>query len=44
MHKKMTLAIVCAATVALAAKDLVYKTEHGYVVYDRMFGEWLRRI
>ena len=29
---------------SLTAKDIVYRTESGYMVYDRIFGEWLRRI
>ena len=27
----------------LLEKELIYKTEAGYVVYDRLLGEWLRR-
>ena len=27
----------------LTANDLVYRTETGYVVYDRIFAEWLRK-
>lgn len=27
----------------LIEKELVYKTDLGYIVYDRLFGEWLRR-
>lgn len=27
----------------LVRKELLYKVEDGYVVYDRLFGEWLRR-
>ena len=26
----------------LRERDLVYKTDAGYVVYDRLLGEWLR--
>lgn len=35
---------VRSALKSLTAKDIVYKTESGYMVYDRIFGEWLRRI
>ena len=27
----------------LTEKELVYKTDVGYIVYDRLFGEWLRK-
>lgn len=27
---------------ALVADDIVYRTETGYVIYDRLFGEWLK--
>ena len=28
----------------LRRRDLVYETDSGWVVYDRIFGEWLRRL
>ena len=28
---------------SLTASDLVYRTESGYIVYDRIFAEWIRK-
>ena len=28
----------------LRSRDLVYETDLGWVIYDRLFGEWLRRL
>lgn len=33
---------VTSAIKALVEKELVYRTEKGYIVYDRFFGLWLR--
>ena len=35
---------VSAALKALKAADLVYRTEAGYIVYDRLFGIWLSQL
>lgn len=35
---------VAGALKQLLANELVYKTDLGYIVYDRLFGEYLRRI
>jgi len=35
---------VASALRQLLANELVYKKEEGYVVYDRLFGEYLRRV
>lgn len=35
---------VSSALQSLIDKELVYHSAQGYVVYDRFFGEWLRRI
>jgi len=35
---------VASALKQLLANELVYKTEEGYVVYDRLFCEYLRRV
>ena len=42
-HSLTATSSVRAALKVLLAADLVYKTEQGYVIYDRIFGEWLRR-
>jgi len=28
----------------LCARELVYKSETGYLIYERLFGEWLRTL
>ena len=33
-----------SAAAKLAERDLIYRTERGYVVYDRFFGAWLGRL
>ncbi len=35
---------VSAAMKALKAADLIYRTEAGYIVYDRLFGIWLSQL
>ena len=35
---------VRSASAKLKERDLLYKTDAGYVVYDRFFGLWLRRL
>ena len=35
---------VKAALKSLADADLVYRTDAGYIVYDRLFGIWLLRL
>lgn len=35
---------VRSALAELRERDIVYKTERGYIVYERLFGEWLRDI
>jgi hypothetical protein len=34
---------VRSAAAKLAERDLLYRTDEGYVVYDRFFGLWLKR-
>ena len=41
-HRLAATSSVRLALEVLLDKDLVYRTETGYVVYDRLFGEWLR--
>ena len=41
-HRLVATSSVRSALAVLLDKDLVYRTETGYVVYDRLFGEWLR--
>ena len=41
-HRLVATSSVRSALEVLLDKDLVYRTETGYVVYDRLFGEWLR--
>lgn len=41
-HKLKAASSVNTALKTLIAKELVYKTEAGYIVYDRFFGQWLR--
>ena len=33
-----------AALKDLARKDLAYKSDEGWIVYDRLFAEWLRSL
>ena len=42
-HSLTATSSVRAALKVLLDADLVYRTEQGYVIYDRIFGEWLRR-
>ena len=42
-HGLSATSSVRSALKVLQDKDLVYRTDDGYVVYDRIFGEWLRR-
>ena len=41
-HHLSATSSVCSALKVLLHNDLIYRTENGYVVYDRIFGEWLR--
>lgn len=41
-HHLSATSSVRSALKVLLHNDLVYRTESGYVVYDRIFGEWLR--
>ena len=43
-HRLAATSTIRSALNVLLRKDLVYRTEKGFVVYDRLFGEWLRRI
>lgn len=43
-HDMPAASSVRSALKSLTEKDIVYRTERGYMVYDRIFGEWLRRI
>ena len=43
-HRLAATSSVRSALKVLQKKDLVYRTEDGWVVYDRIFGEWLRRL
>ena len=41
-HKLIATSTVRSALKALEDKDLVYRTENGYIVYDRILAEWLK--
>ena len=43
-HRLAATSSVRSALADLTGKDLVYRTEEGYVVYDRLFGDWIRRM
>ena len=43
-HRLTATSSVRSALKVLQKTDLVYRTENGWVVYDRIFGEWLRRL
>ena len=43
-HRLAATSSVRSALKVLQKKDLIYRTENGWVVYDRIFGEWLRRL
>lgn len=42
-HRLSATSSVRSALKVLLRNDLVYRTETGYVIYDRIFGEWLHR-
>ena len=42
-HSLPATSTVRSALKVLLAKDLVYRTEHGFIIYDRIFAEWLKR-
>ncbi|MBR4170363.1 MAG: ATP-binding protein [Kiritimatiellae bacterium] len=42
-HSLVATSSVRSALKVLLDNDLVYRTERGYVIYDRIFGEWLHR-
>ena len=42
-HRLNSTSSVRSALKTLVKNDLIYQTETGYIVYDRIFGEWLRR-
>lgn len=37
------VSIMRSAITNLCGHDILYKSESGYIVYERLFGEWLRR-
>lgn len=43
-HNLKAASSVSSALKALTAKELVYKTERGYMVYDKFMSLWLRRL
>ena len=43
-HRLTATSSVRSALKVLQKKDLVYRTENGCMVYDRIFGEWPRRL
>jgi len=40
-HRLSSTSTVRSTLLSLVDADLVYRTETGYVVYDRLFGEYL---
>lgn len=42
-HALKSTSSIRSALNGLVDSDLVYKTETGYIVYDRIFGEWIRQ-
>lgn len=43
-HALPATSTIRSALKVLLDKDLVYRTERGYIIYDRIFAEWLKRI
>lgn len=41
---KLSASSVRSALAELCERELVYKGENGYIVYDRTFGEWLKSL
>lgn len=41
-HKLKAVSSVNTALKTLINKELIYKSDMGYIVYDRFFGQWLR--
>ena len=41
-HRLKAASSVNSAIKKLVSSEMVYKTEAGYIVYDRFMGEWLR--
>ena len=42
-HSLGAASTVASAIENLVGRELLYKSENGYMVYDRLFGIWLRR-
>ena len=42
-HALKSTSTIRSALKGLLESDLVYQTESGYVIYDRIFNEWLRK-
>ena len=42
-HSLGAASTVSSAIENLVGRELLYKSENGYMVYDRLFGLWLRR-
>lgn len=42
-HSLGAASTVASVVETLIEKELLYRTEKGFVVYDRLFGEWLKR-
>ena len=43
-NKLPAASTVRSAAAKLTERDLLYRTDAGYVVYDRFFGIWLKRL
>ena len=42
-HALGAASTVSSVVEALVERELLYRTEKGYVVYDRLFGEWMKK-
>ena len=43
-HSLGAASTVASAIENLLSRELLYKSENGYMVYDRLFGIWLSRL
>ena len=43
-HRLPAASTIRSAAAKLGGRDLIYRTERGYVIYDRFFGVWLGRL
>ena len=43
-HRLPAASTIRSAAAKLKERDLIYRTDGGYVIYDRFFGAWLGKL